>query len=616
MTGMYRSVLAIAFLLCLIGIASGQTAPTNSSRPVTAQETSTIQGKWVAVLSAGGSKLRLLLKLKKAADGSYTGSMDSLDQPGANDLVVDTISFNDSVLRFEMKAISGGFEGTLSRDGSEIAGRWRQGALNAILFFRRENAAPPPSQTITQGRMKLVPCNLPNLTQLARCGKYEVFEDRAAARGRKIALNILVLPASGQKPATDPLFFIAGGPGQSAVKVVTDGGDFLGDISHDRDIVFVDQRGTGESNPLNCNLLGDRNDMRGYFADPSTIDVLAKCKVDLEKVANLALYTTPIAMDDLDDVRAALGYDKINLYGGSYGTNAALVYVRQHPDRVRSIVLKGVAPTDFKMPLSFSKGLQNAMDRLIEDCAVDATCHKTFPNLKSEFLEVLVKLEKSPVTVDVLNVVTNEPQQITMGRAAFADHLRLMLYVPDLTSLLPLLIHHAYEGDFAPFAAYGFILTRQIDPQVSRGMQLSVVCAEHIPFITEADITRETAGTYYGDVRIRSFQEACKTWPSVKAPASFVSPVKSSVPVLIISGEVDPVTPAYIAAEAAKGLPNSKQVVIHNGTHLTESPCIMKLITEFISTGNATGLDISCANEIKRPPFIYQLPISFKPAGK
>ena len=192
-----------------------------------------------------------------------------------------------------------------------------------------------------------------------------------------------------------------------------------------------------------------------------------------------------------------------------------------------------------------------------------------------------------------------------------------MLYVPELTSLLPLIIHSAYENDYIPFATYAFVLVRGIDAQITRGMQLSVLCSEHIPFITDADIARETKGTYYGDTHVNDYRRACALWPSVKAPASFLEPVRSNVPVLLVSGEVDPVTPPAYAAAAARFLSRSRQIVIHNGTHLTSSDCIDNLVAQFISKGTAAGLDLSCADAIKRPPFSFEYPVQFKrPAGK
>jgi len=569
-----------------------------------------LDGKWEGVLSVGGTKLRLVLHLKKSAEANYTGSMDSPNQ-GATDLKIDSVAYANNSLRFEMRDIGAAYEGVVSRDGAEIVGRWKQGPLDIVLIFRREGKASSGAQAVMRGRVKLEPCNLPQLPQEVRCGRYEVYEDRAAGRGRKIALKILVMPATGEKPAADPVFFIAGGPGQGSAQVAAAAGDFLPSIRREREIVFVDQRGTGESNPLQCSFFGDRNDMRGYFGEPFPLNILRSCRAELEKVANLALYTTPLAMDDLEEVRAAMGYERINLYGGSYGTNAALVYLRQHPARVRSVVLKGVAPTDYKMPLHFSKGVQHALNRLLEDCAQSPTCHKAFPKLKEELAAVVNRLDKTPATFAVINPVTGVEQQITMTRAAFVDNLRVMLYVPDLTSLLPLIIDRAYEKDFAPFATYAFIVVRQIDAQLARGMQLSVICSEHVPFITDADIARETSGTYYGNFRIKAYKSACGEWPTVKAPASFLEPVKSDAPVLTVSGDVDPVTPPAFAAAAARTLPNSRQIVIRDGTHLTASECIDRLVADFLSKGNAQGLDDSCVTDIKRPAFILQLPAQF-----
>jgi pimeloyl-ACP methyl ester carboxylesterase len=615
----YMSLTRRAFfvpLLLLTVIISSFAGIALSKSHLQTQEAASLEGDWHGVLEVNGQRLRLVLKLRKSA-GGLTGTVDSPDQPGSNDLKIDTIAYKNSTLSFELEDIGGSYEGTVSGDGAEIVGRWKQGPTNAPLVFRREDKSDKASQPMMRGHVKLEPCNLPKLTQDARCAKYEVYEDRAAGRGRKIALNILMMPATGAKPAADPVFFLAGGPGQGAVSVVAGAGDFLPEIRRERDIIFIDQRGTGQSNLLDCSTRGDRNDMRSYFGNPYKDEAVRACRAELEKNANLALYTTPIAMDDLDEVRDAMGYERINLYGGSYGTNAALVYLRQHGDRVRSTVLKGVAPPDYKLPLSFAKGVQHALDRLMDDCAADAVCHKTFPKLKEEFLAVLSRLDKSPASFYAVNPYTGQTQQLTMSRSSFMDDLRVMLYVPDLTSLLPLIIHSAYENDYIPFATYAFILVRQIDMQVARGMQLSVLCSEHIPFITDADIARETKGTYYGEALIQNYRNACALWPSVKAPESFRDPVKSNVPVLMVSGDVDPVTPPAYGAAAARTLPNSRQIVIHNGTHLTASDCIDNLVAQFISKGTAAGLDFACADAIKRPPFDFQYPVEFKrPASK
>lgn len=342
--------------------------------------------------------------------------------------------------------------------------------------------------------------------------------------------------------------------------------------------------------------------MTGFFSDEVPVERVRACRVELEKTANLTLYSTPIAMDDLDEVRDALGYQKINLYGGSYGTTAALSYLRQHPERVRAVAVFGVAPPDFKLPLSFAKSVQNAMDRLIEDCAADAKCRAAYPNLRAEFDGVLAQLAKGPVKVTATNIVTRKQQEITLSRNAFADVVRMMLYFPSAISVLPFLVHQAAIGNFAPLVSAAYQVILQIDGQIARGMQLSVICAEDIPFITEEEIKRESAGTFYGDSRVRFFKRACEEWPKGTVSPTYVTPVKATAPVLMISGEVDPVTPPWIAKAAVANLPNGRQIIIPHASHYTYE-CAENLIAEFIERGSAKDLNTSCISEVKRLPF-------------
>lgn len=561
-----------------------------------------IEGNWLGILEAGANRLRLVLKLSVAADGQLKASIDSPDQ-NALGLTVDVVSFTEGMLRFEMKRLSAAYEGTISRDRLEILGTWRQGGNSLGLVFKRQDAvgrATSGSANVRRGRVELQPCGRDELPTDALCGQYEVFEDRASRTGRKVALNILLLPALAAKAAPDPLFYLAGGPGAGATSYA--GAWFMTRLRQERDVVLVDQRGTGKSNPLQCNLYGDPKDMRGYFTDFYSEEALKACRSELERTANLALYTTPIAMDDLDEVRAALGYDRINLYGGSYGTTAALSYLRQYPKQVRAVAVFGVAPPDYKIPLPFAKGVQHAWERLVEDCAADAACHTAFPALRAEFDEILAKLDKAPVDVTAMNILTKQPQQLKLSRTAFTDIIRMMLYFPPTMSVLPLLIHQASMGNFAPLVGVAFQVITQIEGQIARGMQLSVVCAEDVPFITEQDVTRETAGTFYGETRLRAFIKACASWPKGTVARSFSAPVKATAPVLLVSGELDPVTPPWIAAAAARYLPNSRQVLIHYGSHYSYD-CAENLVAEFIERGTTRGLDASCLEHIKRLPF-------------
>lgn len=457
-------------------------------------------------------------------------------------------------------------------------------------------------------RLQLTPCDLNNIKG-ARCGKYELFEDREARRGRRIALNVIVLPALADKPDPDPVFFLAGGPGQGAAQIAkTAGGDYMQRIRRSRDVVFVDQRGTGESNPLNCNFFGDGSSLQPYFDELFPVDKVRECRQQIEKISNPALYTTSIAVDDLDEIRRALGYERINLSGGSYGTTAALAYLRRYPKQVRAVVLEGAAPLDFKLPLPYAKGAQHALDRLIEDCASDEKCRAAFPDLRREFAAILTRLDKGPVTFEITNPVTKKPERIRMSRGIFGERLRLLLYSPDLSSLVPLLIHEAHKNNFVPFASLALYMTRLIGDQVAMGMYFSVTCPESARLITEQEIARETANTFIGDYRVRSHIKACEQWVRGKAPSDFLSAVKSDVPVLIISGDVDPATPPQHGEAATRHLSNGLQVVVPNTPHSYGGRCINSLIEAFISSGTARGLDASCVKQARRPPFAMEMP--------
>lgn len=460
----------------------------------------------------------------------------------------------------------------------------------------------PPAPQLT-----LEPCRLNGWNEDVRCGKYEVFEDRKTKKGRRIALRLVVVPASGENVSPDPIFYFSGGPGGSAVETITRAGkNFLADLRRQHDLVFVDQRGTGGSNPLGCNLYGDKNDMAAYFGDVIPLEKLRACRHELEKIADLKLYSTVMAMEDIDEVRAALGYEKINLYGGSYGSTAALVYLRQFPRHVRTVTISGVAPPDMKLPLPVSKGVQNALEKVFTDCRADNQCRASFPNLKTDFTSILKALAKAPVTFETVNPFTKQPQQITLKREVFGEFVRTMLYDTAFSRWLPLALHRAAAGDFTLFATISFQSFRTIEDLIARGMHFSVVCGEDLPFITNAEIKRETAGYFYSDYRLRGYREACRNWSFAKIPRSFLEPVKSDLPVLLISGEADPVTPPWLATRAAKFLSRSRQVIVPHAGHAVSSPCVNELIENFIRGADVKALDVSCISKTPPPVFVTE----------
>jgi pimeloyl-ACP methyl ester carboxylesterase len=582
---------ALLITLTLILVQRSESLRAQTSAPP-------IAGNWNSTLVIGAQKLRLVLKVTAGADG-LKAVLDSLDQPDGANIPIDTITFQNNVLHFEIKAFSIVYDGTMSSDGSEIVGTFTQGSPMQLIFHKEGVAKT--SATVKRGRVEMKPCDNPNLTRDSLCGKYEVYENRATKTGRRIALNIVVLPSTNQQQhAPDPLFYLAGGPGGSATSYATE--KFIQNLRRNRDVVLVDQRGTGDSNPLNCPSAGSREDMRPYFGPPWPVERIRACRSELEKVADLTLYTTSIAMDDLDEVREALGYKLVNIYGGSYGSTTSLVYLRQHGDTVRSVAVFGVAPPFAKIPLSFARGVQDSMNRLFADCAADKACNETYPDVAGDFKKVMAQFDNGPVEVNATNVFTRQVQKVNVARDAFVDGIRQLLYVPAAAAALPALIHIGAGGDLGPLVGTAFQVVTQIDSKIARGMQFSVICAEDTPFITENEIKTTSANSFYGDARVRPTIKACEEWPKAKVPASFLDPVKSDKSVLLVSGALDPVTPPWLAQEVAKTLPNSKLVVIQNATH-TSYDCVENLIAEFIDKGTTQGLDFSCTEKIQRPPF-------------
>lgn len=480
----------------------------------------------------------------------------------------------------------------------------RSTSILALAVIAIASVASP--QTASAQRLKLGTCRLPDWNEDVRCGTYEVYENRGAKTGRKIAIRVVVLPATGDHRVADPIFYFAGGPGAGAVDLATrQGPSFLAILRRTRDIVLIDQRGTGQSNELKCDLYGDRGDMAPFFAGAFPLDRLQTCRAELEKRADLTLYTTQIAMEDADEIRDALGYETINVLGGSYGSTAALAYLRAFPKRVRTATVLGVAPPDMKLPLPMSKGVDNALAKVYGDVAADATAHGDFPAPEADLAAALHRLEK-PVQVDAANPFTGKRQTVTLTRNTFVDLLRIMLYEPQATRWLPLSLHRAASGDFGLFVTVGYQVFRGVEDLIARGMHLSVICAEDVPFITDAEVRTATAGTVYGSGRMEAYRAACAAWPQGKVEASFATPVKSTAPVLLVAGEADPVAPPWLAEAAARSLPNGRLVVVPHTGHSFEFGCVNDLIASFIETGSVQGLDPSCLSAIRRPPFMTE----------
>lgn len=460
-----------------------------------------------------------------------------------------------------------------------------------------------PGQNNASNNFKLEPCKIAGVAGEAKCGVYDVFENRTAKNGRKIGLKILVIPGTGPKPLPDPLVYISGGPGTSAIEAAGAIAREFAALREERDLLFVDQRGAGESHPLNCDFYNPE-DLQSYLGHFFPLEDVRKCRQQLEQKADLTLYTTPIAMDDLEEVRVALGYKQLNLFGGSYGTRAALVFLKRHPQSVRTITLHGVAPTDQYMPLAFAQHNERALQGIINECAGDQACKKAFPNLPTETTNVLQRLKKGPVEVEVRNP---RPGKVRLSRDLAAEAIRYMLYAPGPASQVPFVLHRAAQGDFVPLAEAALRYRRELVGTGSNGMYLSITCAEDLPWIKPGEGEQMAANTFLGDYRYQQQRAACELWPRAPMSADHFEPTRSSVPSLILSGEWDPVTPPSNGELAAQHLPNNLHVVVPHGAHgfggLEGIECINRLQVEFVKRGSVVGLDPSCVKNIRRRGF-------------
>jgi pimeloyl-ACP methyl ester carboxylesterase len=459
-------------------------------------------------------------------------------------------------------------------------------------------ASPPgPVEAVTT---KPHPCKVPGVKEEVRCATYAVWENREARKGRKIGINVVILPAKGPEKLPDPIFFFGGGPGEGIAEEAA--GVTEDPARQKRDVVLIDQRGTGRSNTLDCEFWGHPLDLRRAAVDSFPMDAVRACKERLEKVADLRYYTTPLAIDDVDEIRAWLGYGKINLSGGSYGTRAAEVYLQRHPESVRTVTLIAVAPLDEYLPLHHAYAGQRALDMLLGECAADAACHAAFPNPKEEIRKVMERVDQG-VTVKVTNPVTHETQEVRPSHGLIAEGIRFLMYGQG-GGALPLQIHQAFEGNLAPLVQMSIERRLQIDEVLAMGMLFSVTCAEDLPFIDDATAAQATKGTILGDYRIRQQKEVCKVWPRGEIPAGLHTPIHSDVPVLLIAGERDPVTPPEFAERAKKYLSNSLLVLVPRGSHGGAGDCTDAMIRRFVDTASVKGIDTSCLQKLPPTKFV------------
>jgi pimeloyl-ACP methyl ester carboxylesterase len=467
-----------------------------------------------------------------------------------------------------------------------------------------ERAAPPREPASTA----LVPIHLPGVEEAVLAGRFEVPENRAVAGGRRLSLKVIVVPALHPQPGRAPLLFLEGGPGAAATQAAP---WFLeaSFLRENREIVLVDARGTGGSGGLQFTPASEQPllDALGEMYPPAWVE---RNRDALAAVADLSCYTTADVVEDLEEVRAWLGCEQFDLLGLSYGTRVALEYLRRHSSSVRAAVLEGVAPAGLDMPMQHAPAGQHALEAIFAECAADPACAARFPDLPAALTALLARLAAQPASVDYAPAAGGPPLQLTIRGDVFAESLRQLLYTRITSRFVPLLVQRASEGDFTPWLRIVEAQSRR-DPDsvpLADGFYLCVTCAEDVPFIDSAEAERLAQGTWFGDYRVLQQRRACALWPVEPVDAAFREPVRSEVPVLILSGALDPVTPPEFGAEVARHLPNARQIVIPRMGHMEDGlshlECFDELMQEFFERGSAAGLDASCVESLQPPPFV------------
>jgi pimeloyl-ACP methyl ester carboxylesterase len=474
-------------------------------------------------------------------------------------------------------------------------------AVLAAAALAQAPAAAQQPATADAPHIEMRDCALPGGAGTARCGTYWALENREQPGGRRIPLDVMVIPARGPNRRPDPVFFALGGPGQTST---THAAAWTRSPLHqERDLVLVDFRGTSPAHALDCRLGGSMQNLQGYLEPIFDTATFRRCREELEGRADLTRYLTSDYVDDLDEVRRALGYGQININGGSYGSRVVLFYLRQYPGSVRTAFATGLAPITSRSPLHNSAEAQAVLDSVFALCARDAGCGGAFPDVRREFEETMERLRREPAHVTIQHPETGAAVPLAIDANAFAEGLRVLMYDWENSRRLPLLLHRAYGGDYLPFTLAALENNAGIRDALRFGLLMSVACGEDVHRITEEEIVRETRGTFLGDLRVRTQKAACDTWPRRPLPAGYTDPVRSDVPTLLVSGAYDPSTGPRWGDDAVRTLSNGLHMVLP-GAHTADSGCLDRITLEFLDRASVQGLDTSCIAEMKLAPFV------------
>lgn len=449
--------------------------------------------------------------------------------------------------------------------------------------------------------VSLSPCHVSGAAQAVECGTLTVPAQRpATADGRTLELHFIRIPAAESGNA--PILFLPGGPGQAGSDIVAVARAILGPSSRAHDLLIPDFRGTGKSGALTCSFA---TDLVQTDIDASVRET-AKCRDALEAEGIvLADYNSSAIADDMAQLVRALGYEQVNLYGGSYGTRAAQVIMRRHPELVRSAVMDGVAPLGWTVGGRMGADAQAALEAVAAACAKQASCAEAFPNIEAQLRRVLAQAERNGATTRQLpDPRTGEPEPVTIDSLMLTGAVRGVLYNAPLTRLLPWMIAQADAGNVVPLHTAAQEFAGDMSETISLGMMLSVLCSEDVGRLQGA-VPAAERNSFAGSAIRDYWQAGCGEWPVPRATSEFDTPVTTDIPSLLLSGVWDPVTPPRNGEMLAETLPNARHIAVQGTAHIAGyRGCMPRLVAQFYDNPDPAALETDCLDVLKTPAFM------------
>ena len=437
----------------------------------------------------------------------------------------------------------------------------------------------------------------------ARCGTMLRPENPADPESAQIEIRVAVVPALNLNPEPDAVVPIAGGPGQGSVEFyLMLRGAFEG-LRRDRDILLVDQRGTGESARMDCPIDDDAILFESEFTLEDTVNYIEACLEELPH--DPRYFTTSVAVTDLEAIREALGYSSLNLYGVSYGSRVAQHFARRYPTSTRTVVIDGVVPPQVALGPDIATESQKAVDNILARCAEDAVCSERFPDIDETFDRVVAALREAPVELQVPHPNTGRLETLRFSAGHFAGAVRLLVYNPNTIALLPLYIHEAGQGNYRPLASQYMLTALSMTDSLAIGMHNAVMCTEDMPFLDPTTIDHDAiAASYMGSFQLETLEAMCATWPRGPIDDEFKVPVDSDIPFLLLSGDADPITPPRYAEMAAVDLDNAVHLVgKHQGHGQLTVGCMGRIVADFVASADLSSLETDCMERSFVTPF-------------